>query len=180
VAQDAGDEPASELLKQIRAEKDRLMAAGKIKRDKPLAVIAEGEMPFELPVGWEWVRWTDIAMKIGGIDHKMPSEAKDGVPYVSPRDFYGANEIDFDGAKKIARSDYLDLKICGLPKTIWGTRTWRRVMHTTVLTPASVLRGWFCPKPDPRRCRSWVCGNDAHCNCNGRSTQRGDGAAPDF
>jgi type I restriction enzyme S subunit len=56
VAQDPNDEPASELLKKIRAEKDRLIAEGKIKRDKPLVVIAEDEKPFELPVGWEWVR----------------------------------------------------------------------------------------------------------------------------
>ena len=50
-------------------------------------------------------------MKIGDIDHKMPSEAKDGVPYVSPRDFYGTNDIDFDGAKKIAYSDYVTSEI---------------------------------------------------------------------
>jgi len=37
VAQDPKDEPASALLKKIRGEKDRLIAAGKIKRDKPLA-----------------------------------------------------------------------------------------------------------------------------------------------
>ena len=109
VPQDPQDEPASELLKKIRAEKDKLILEGKIKRDKPLPPIAEDEQPFGLPQGWEWARWSAIAMKIGDIDHKMPSEAKDGVPYVSPRDFYGINEIDFDGAKKIAHSDYLDL-----------------------------------------------------------------------
>lgn len=109
VPQDPADEPASMLLQKIRAEKDRLVAEGKIKRDKPLAEIAEEEKPFELPVGWVWVRWANVAMKIGDIDHKMPSEAKDGVPYVSPRDFYGTNEIDFDGAKKIAYSDYVEL-----------------------------------------------------------------------
>lgn len=54
VPQDASDEPASVLLKKIRAEKDRLIADGKIKRDKPLAGIAEDEKPFELPTGWEW------------------------------------------------------------------------------------------------------------------------------
>ncbi len=62
VAQDPKDEPASELLKKIRAEKDRLIAEGKIKRDKPLAGIAEEEKPFELPVGWEWVQtWRPLA-----------------------------------------------------------------------------------------------------------------------
>jgi type I restriction enzyme S subunit len=53
VAQDAKDEPASELLKKIRVEKDRLIAEGKIKRDKPLVEIAEEEKPFGLPNGWE-------------------------------------------------------------------------------------------------------------------------------
>jgi type I restriction enzyme S subunit len=61
VAQDPKDEPASELLKKIRAEKDRLIAAGKIKRDKPLAGITEEEKPFGLPVGWEWVRFSALA-----------------------------------------------------------------------------------------------------------------------
>ncbi|MFN7042436.1 MAG: restriction endonuclease subunit S [Acidovorax temperans] len=109
VPQDPTDEPASALLQKIRAEKDRLIATGQIKQGKPLPPITDEEKPFELPVGWEWVRWANVAMKIGDIDHKMPSEAKDGVPYVSPRDFYGTNEIDFDGAKKIAYSDYVEL-----------------------------------------------------------------------
>ena len=60
VPQDPADEPASVLLQKIRAEKDRLVAEGKIKRDKPLAEIAEEEKPFELPAGWEWVRLGDI------------------------------------------------------------------------------------------------------------------------
>lgn len=61
VPQDPADEPASRLLQKIRAEKDRLIAEGKIKKDKPLAVIAEEEKPFELPEGWEWVRFGVIA-----------------------------------------------------------------------------------------------------------------------
>lgn len=64
VPQDPKDEPASVLLKKIRAEKDRLIAEGKIKRDKPLAEIAEDEKPFELPCGWEWVHLTALAEQI--------------------------------------------------------------------------------------------------------------------
>ena len=56
VPQDPTDEPASALLQKIRAEKDRLIATGQIKRDKPLPPITDEEKPFELPVGWEWVR----------------------------------------------------------------------------------------------------------------------------
>lgn len=56
VPQDANDEPASALLKRIQAEKAKLIAEGKIRKDKPLPLITDEEMPFELPHGWEWVR----------------------------------------------------------------------------------------------------------------------------
>ena len=56
VPQDPADEPASVLLQKTRAEKDRLIAEGKIRRDKPLAEIGDEEKPFELPPGWEWLR----------------------------------------------------------------------------------------------------------------------------
>jgi len=64
VAQDPKDEPAIELLKKIRAEKNRLMAEGKIKRDKPLAVIEDNEKPYALPDGWEWARLGDLCSYI--------------------------------------------------------------------------------------------------------------------
>lgn len=56
VPQDPSDEPASALLKRIAEEKVRLVAEGRIKKQKPLAEIGEDEKPFELPVGWEWAR----------------------------------------------------------------------------------------------------------------------------
>ncbi|OQW86563.1 MAG: hypothetical protein BWK72_16935 [Rhodoferax ferrireducens] len=60
VPQDPQDEPASALLQKIRQEKDRLIAQGQIKRDKPLPPISEDEQPFALPPGWEWVRMGDV------------------------------------------------------------------------------------------------------------------------
>ncbi|MEO8022154.1 restriction endonuclease subunit S [Polaromonas sp.] len=67
VPQDPQDEPASTLLQKIRAEKDRLIAEGKIKRDKPLPPIAEDEKPFELPQGWEWVKLGEIVVISSGV-----------------------------------------------------------------------------------------------------------------
>ena len=64
VPQDPNDEPASELLKRIQAEKAKLVAEGKIKKEKPLAPIGEDQKPFELPKGWEWVRLSDISTYI--------------------------------------------------------------------------------------------------------------------
>ena len=51
---DPADEPASNLLKRIRAEKERLIREGTIKKEKPLPPIAEEEIPFEIPDGWTW------------------------------------------------------------------------------------------------------------------------------
>lgn len=62
VSQDPNDEPASELLKRIEQEKTQLVKEGKIKKQKPLPPVSDEEKPFELPVGWEWCRISDIAM----------------------------------------------------------------------------------------------------------------------
>ncbi|MGE4716945.1 MULTISPECIES: restriction endonuclease subunit S [Yersinia] len=64
VPQDPNDEPATELLKRIAAEKEELVKQGKIKKQKPLPEINEDEKPFELPLGWEWVRLIDIMADI--------------------------------------------------------------------------------------------------------------------
>jgi type I restriction enzyme S subunit len=61
VPQDPSDEPASELLKRIAEEKARLVAEGKIKRQKPLAHITEKEAPFNLPNNWQWTRLGDLS-----------------------------------------------------------------------------------------------------------------------
>lgn len=57
VPQDPNDEPASVLLEKIRAEKERLVKEGKLKKkDLEVKPIAEDEIPFEIPKGWEWCR----------------------------------------------------------------------------------------------------------------------------
>ncbi|MFZ5571772.1 MAG: restriction endonuclease subunit S [Thermodesulfobacteriota bacterium] len=60
VEQDPNDPPASELLKEIEAEKQQLVKAGKIKKPKPLPPIKPEEVPYELPEGWEWARLGEI------------------------------------------------------------------------------------------------------------------------
>ena len=51
---------AQELYREIQAEKQRLIKAGKIKREKPLPEIAEEEKPFEIPESWMWVHIGDV------------------------------------------------------------------------------------------------------------------------
>ena len=56
VEQNPADEPASELLKRIAAEKARLMKAGKIKKQSALPLVATYEALFSVPNVWEWTR----------------------------------------------------------------------------------------------------------------------------
>ena len=61
VPQDPNDEPASILLERIRAEKERLVKEGKLKKkDLEVKPISEDEIPFEIPEGWVWVRWGEL------------------------------------------------------------------------------------------------------------------------
>lgn len=73
VPQDPNDEPASELIKRIAAEKAELVKQGKIKKQKPLPEISEEEKPFELPEGWEWVHLPDIYYSISESSNKIKS-----------------------------------------------------------------------------------------------------------
>lgn len=60
VAQNPADEPASELLKKIKAEKEKLIAEKKLKKDKALSAIQAEEIPFDIPEGWIWCRLGEI------------------------------------------------------------------------------------------------------------------------
>jgi type I restriction enzyme, S subunit len=61
VSQDPNDEPASELLMRIAKEKGRVVPIKRRQHTSPLANVAEHEMPFEVPAGWCWVRFANIA-----------------------------------------------------------------------------------------------------------------------
>ncbi|MDO5450770.1 MAG: restriction endonuclease subunit S [Akkermansia sp.] len=54
---------AEDLYKQIQQEKKKLIAAGKIKKEKPLPPIKEDEIPFDIPETWRWVRLADLVVK---------------------------------------------------------------------------------------------------------------------
>ncbi len=60
VEQNPEDEPASELLKRIKEEKERLIKEKVIKKEKELPKMEEDEIPFEIPESWEWVRLGEI------------------------------------------------------------------------------------------------------------------------
>ncbi|MBR5549761.1 MAG: restriction endonuclease subunit S, partial [Kiritimatiellae bacterium] len=65
VPQDANDEPAEVLFAKIREEKEKLVKAKKIKKEKPLPPITDEEKTFDLPKGWTWCRFGEICSKVG-------------------------------------------------------------------------------------------------------------------
>ena len=83
VPQDPKDEPAAALLDRVKAEKARLVKAGKIKKEKTLPPITDAEKPFEIPAGWEWVRLGDIAKKLTDGSHNPPPNTGIGYPVIS-------------------------------------------------------------------------------------------------
>ena len=85
---DSSDEPATELLKRISAEKAKLIAEGKIKKEKPLSPIEDDEIPFDIPDNWQWVRFSELMNGIstgpfGSMLHKE-DYVPDGIPVVNP------------------------------------------------------------------------------------------------
>ncbi len=94
---DPADEPASELLKRIRAEKERLVKEGKIKKEKPLPSITEEEMPFEIPENWEWVRLGDLGETQTGTTPSTKDSRFFGkdIPFIKPADIF-CDHINYD------------------------------------------------------------------------------------
>lgn len=79
VPQDPNDEPASELLKKIAAEKAKLIKEGKIKQEKPLPPIGHKETLFALPAGWKWVRMGDLFSFLNGYAFKSEWFSQGGI-----------------------------------------------------------------------------------------------------
>ena len=121
VPQDPSDEPASVLLERIRAEKERLIAAGKIKRDKHESVIfrrdnshyekfgeseaalIDDEIPFDIPETWQWVRLQAVCSTITDGEHKTPRRVSlyQGFYLLSARNIR-------DGSLALDNVDYVD------------------------------------------------------------------------
>ena len=103
VPQDPNDEPASVLLERIRAEKERLIAEGKIKRPKKSKASSAPSHyqnftpPFEIPDSWEWVTIADICSKIGsGSTPKGSNYSLDGIPFFRSQNVYNEGLVYTD------------------------------------------------------------------------------------
>ncbi len=108
VEQNQDDEKASELLKRIKAEKQRLIDEKVIKKEKPLPPIEEEEIPFDIPNNWEWVRLGELGNIFNGnsINEKVKKEKYEDIPnglnYIATKDIdYPTSIINYNNGIKI-------------------------------------------------------------------------------
>lgn len=104
------DSSVEELLADIKAEKDRLIAEKKIKKEKPLPEITEDEKPFDIPESWKWVRFGDTGILKSGYAFKSSEYSDKGIQVVRISDL-GEDIIDTKDAvyyeQNIALNQYL-------------------------------------------------------------------------
>ena len=91
VEQNPEETPASLLLEEIRKEKELLIKEKKIKKEKLLPEITEEEKPFEIPKGWEWVRFAQITFCRDG--ERVAVSSKDRSEREKVYDYYGASGV---------------------------------------------------------------------------------------
>ena len=96
VEQDPRDEPASELLKRIQVVKLRLEKEGKIRKQQSLLQLGPDEMPFDIPVKWEWTHLGEIGLTQTGTTPSKNYGDHFGshIPFIKPGDLY-PNNVDY-------------------------------------------------------------------------------------
>ena len=125
------DGTAADLLVSIKAEKEQLIKEKKIKKEKPLAPIAEDEIPFDIPESWVWIRLASAFQLINGDRGKnYPSKdklsEKGAIPFISAINmsdctikkdgllFVSQTQYDALGSGKLIKTPGLIIKIGNL------------------------------------------------------------------
>ena len=132
VPQNPADEPADVLLERIRAEKERLIQEGKIKRDKHESVIyrrdnshyekrgaeavcIDDEIPFEIPENWTWARLSSASVSIADGDHQPPPQVQDGIPFLVISNV-SDGRVDFSNTRYVPKEYFASLADIRIPQ----------------------------------------------------------------
>ena len=90
------DGDARDLLREIRAEKEKLVKEKKGKKEKPLAPLTDEEIPFGIPENWVWCRLGEIITLVSGQDfspHQYSDTVQEGFPYITGASNFGNHSI---------------------------------------------------------------------------------------
>lgn len=109
VPQEAGDEPASELLTTITSERNERVKRREIKRAAPFEPVED--TPFEAPAGWEWIPLGDTGNifsgnSINATTREQLEKTDEGLPFIATKDVgYGLDVIDYENGLLVPSSD---------------------------------------------------------------------------
>jgi len=112
VPQNPNEKPAKELLKEIDIEKKRLIKEGKIRKQSSFPKINKDEIPFSLPLGWEWARLGEIGNIFNG--NSINANVKEtkytnngvGLPFIATKDVgYGWEILNYDNGIVIPKNE---------------------------------------------------------------------------
>ena len=101
---------AEDLYRQIQAEKQALIKAGKIKREKPLPEITEDEKPFDIPESWKWVRLGTIGYTNIGLTYNPKDVSADGTIVLRSSNIKDGR-MDYSDIVRV-KEDIPDNKMC--------------------------------------------------------------------
>ena len=117
VEQRPEESTAEELYRQIQQEKQALIKAGKIKKEKPLPEITEDEIPFEIPESWKWIRWGDIINIVSARRVHQSDWQSSGIPFYRAREIAKLAEYDVvDNELFISEELYEEYSKSGVPQ----------------------------------------------------------------
>ena len=108
------DGDTRDLLKQIEAEKQRLIKEKTIKSEKPSPPITEDEIPFAIPDNWVWARLGSISIKVTDGSHNPPKNNGQGYPIISAKNIKN-RMIDFSFSHRyVSEKDFIreDKRTC--------------------------------------------------------------------
>jgi type I restriction enzyme S subunit len=115
VPQDPGDEPATELLMQIRAEKARLVEAGELKKAEPTVNLITSDHDLPLPQGWVVTDLQSICVSITDGDHLPPPKAETGIPFLVIGNIR-SQQINFAETRFVPQQYYYALDVTRRPR----------------------------------------------------------------
>ena len=113
VPQEENDEPASELLRRVAKEKERLTAKGRV--NQAGTVLRVSELPFDLPQGWAAASLQSVCLSVCDGDHQPPPKSDMGVPFLVIGNV-STQRIDFSGCRFVPREYYDGLDPIRQPK----------------------------------------------------------------
>lgn len=163
VPQSPEDGNADELYQQIQLERKKLIAAGKLKKEKPLPAIKQDEITFDIPESWKWARLQSICARFstgpfGSMLHKKDYVPK-GIPVVNPtniiRGRIDTSKVQRVGEKTCGRLCAFQLNIGDIVLARRGNlskcapvgdreKGWLCGTGSFVIHPVKVLPQWLC------------------------------------